>query len=70
MSSRRVMLSMTMGGSTTRRDGHNMRVDKGLVNRRTAEAEQAMDRLREKFGERAVIRGLAFNADDEEPDDT
>ena len=41
-----------------------------LVDRRTAEAEQAMDRLREKFGERAVIRGLAFNADDEEPDDT
>jgi DNA polymerase-4 len=41
-----------------------------LVDRRTAEAEQAMDRLRERFGERAVIRGLAFNADDEEPDDT
>lgn len=41
-----------------------------LVDRRTAEAEQAMDRLREKFGERAVIRGLAFNLDDEEPDDT
>jgi hypothetical protein len=29
-----------------------------------------MDRLREKFGERAVIRGLAFNLDDEEADDT
>jgi DNA polymerase-4 len=41
-----------------------------LVDRRTAEAEQAMDRLREKFGKRAVIRGLAFNLDDEEPDDT
>jgi DNA polymerase-4 len=41
-----------------------------LVDRRTAEAEQAMDRLREKFGERAVIRGLAFSADDQEPDDT
>jgi len=41
-----------------------------LVDRRTAEAEQAMDRLRERFGERAVIRGLAFNADDEEPGDT
>ena len=41
-----------------------------LVDRRTAEAEQAMDRLREKFGERAVIRGLAFNLDDEGPDDT
>ena len=28
MSSRPVMLSMAMSGSTTRRDGHNMRVDK------------------------------------------
>ncbi len=42
-----------------------------LVDRRTAEAEQAIDRLRERFGETAVIRGLAFNADDDLPaDDT
>jgi DNA polymerase IV len=36
-----------------------------LLDRRTAEAEQAMDRLRERFGDEAVIKGLAL----EEPDD-
>ncbi|HEY7248486.1 MAG TPA: DNA polymerase IV [Xanthobacteraceae bacterium] len=38
-----------------------------LVDRRTADAEQAIDRLRERFGNRAVIRGLAFDPDDELP---
>ena len=32
-----------------------------LLDRRTAEAEQAMDRLRQKFGDGAVIKGLAFD---------
>jgi DNA polymerase-4 len=36
-----------------------------LLDRRTAEAEQAMDRLRERFGDEAVIKGLAL----EEPDE-
>src|SRR5262249_35649941 len=35
-----------------------------LLDRRTAEAEKAIDRLREKFGDEAVIRGLALDADD------
>jgi DNA polymerase-4 len=37
-----------------------------FIDRRTAEAEQAIDRLREKFGRRAVIRGLALETDDGE----
>jgi DNA polymerase IV len=37
-----------------------------LIDRRAAEAEQAMDRLREKFGNQAVIKGLAFDPDDAE----
>jgi DNA polymerase IV len=37
-----------------------------LLDRRTAEAEHAIDRLREKFGDEAIIKGLAFdrNSDD------
>ncbi len=35
-----------------------------LLDRRTAEAEQAIDRLREKFGDDAVIKGLALDSDD------
>jgi DNA polymerase-4 len=38
-----------------------------LLDRRAAEAEYAMDRLREKFGDEAVIKGLAF--EDEDDDD-
>jgi DNA polymerase-4 len=37
-----------------------------FIDRRTAEAEQAIDRLREKFGRRAVIRGLTLETDDGE----
>jgi DNA polymerase-4 len=37
-----------------------------LIDRRTAEAEQAMDRLREKFGDGAVVKGLALDHDDGE----
>jgi DNA polymerase IV len=37
-----------------------------LIDRRTAEAEQAIDRLRERFGDEAVIKGLALDSDDEE----
>ena len=37
-----------------------------LLDRRTADAEQAMDRLREKFGDEAVIRGLALDHHNED----
>jgi DNA polymerase-4 len=36
-----------------------------LLDRRTAEAEEAMDRLREKFGDAAVIKGLALDRSDD-----
>jgi DNA polymerase-4 len=36
-----------------------------LLDRRTAEAERAIDRLRERFGEDAVFRGLALEEEDE-----
>jgi DNA polymerase-4 len=35
-----------------------------LLDRRTAEAERAIDRLRKKFGDEAVIRGRALESDD------
>ncbi len=38
-----------------------------LLDRRAAEAEQAMDRLRERFGDAAVVKGLAFGRE-AEPD--
>jgi DNA polymerase-4 len=39
-----------------------------LLDRRTAEAERAIDRLRQRFGEAAVVKGLAIaEPDDEEP---
>jgi len=31
-----------------------------LIDRRSAQAEHAVDRLREKFGRDAVVRGLAI----------
>jgi DNA polymerase IV len=37
-----------------------------LIDRRTAEAEQAIDRLRARFGEDAVVKGLALELDDDE----
>ena len=40
-----------------------------LIDRRTAGAEQAIDRLRERFGREAVIKGLALESDDEEEDE-
>ena len=40
-----------------------------LIDRRTAEAEQAIDRLRERFGDEAIIKGLALDSDDEEQDE-
>jgi len=39
-----------------------------LLDRRTAEAEHAIDRLRKKFGDEAVIKGLALDNDDEAQD--
>jgi DNA polymerase IV len=40
-----------------------------LIDRRTAEAEQAIDRLRERFGNDAVIKGRAFDSDSAEQDE-
>jgi DNA polymerase-4 len=37
-----------------------------LLDRRTAEAEHAIDRLRERFGDEVVVKGLAFDVDDED----
>jgi DNA polymerase-4 len=37
-----------------------------FIDRRAAEAEQAIDRLREKFGNQAVVKGLTFDSDDGE----
>jgi DNA polymerase-4 len=37
-----------------------------LIDRRSAEAEQAIDRLREKFGDEAIVKGLAFDGDSDE----
>jgi DNA polymerase-4 len=37
-----------------------------LLDGRTAEAEHAIDRLRERFGDEAVVKGLAFDVDDED----
>jgi len=34
-----------------------------LIDRRAAEAEHAIDRLRERYGEAAVVKGLAFDAE-------
>jgi len=34
-----------------------------LLDRRTAEAEHAVDRLRAKFGKDAVVKGLALDDD-------
>jgi len=40
-----------------------------LIDRRSAEAEQAIDRLRERFGDEAVIKGLAFDGDNADEDE-
>ena len=37
-----------------------------LIDRRAAEAEHAVDRLRFKFGRDAVVKGLALDEDEEE----
>jgi DNA polymerase IV len=37
-----------------------------LLDRRTAEAEQAIDRLRQRFGDEAVIKGLALDGYEED----
>jgi DNA polymerase IV len=37
-----------------------------FIDRRAAEAEQAIDRLREKFGNQVVIKGLALEPEDGE----
>jgi DNA polymerase-4 len=39
-----------------------------LIDRRAAEAEHAIDRLRQKFGRDAVVKGLALDNDDEDED--
>jgi DNA polymerase-4 len=37
-----------------------------LIDRRTAEAEQAIDRLRKRFGDEAVVKGLSLDACEED----
>jgi DNA polymerase IV len=37
-----------------------------LIDRRTADAESAIDRLRARFGDDAIVKGLVFNQDDED----
>ena len=37
-----------------------------LIDRRSADAELAMDRLRARFGDDAVVKGLVFDQNDEE----
>src|SRR5713226_6510306 len=37
-----------------------------FIDRRAAEAEQAIDRLRKKFGNQVVVKGIAFDPDDGE----
>jgi DNA polymerase IV len=39
-----------------------------LIDRRAAETEQAIDKLRRKFGRSAVVKGLSLDGDDEEED--
>jgi DNA polymerase-4 len=36
-----------------------------FIERRTAEAEAAIDRLRRRFGDNAVVRGLAFDEEEQ-----
>ena len=36
-----------------------------LIDKRSAEAEHAIDRLRKKFGRDAVVKGLALEREDE-----
>jgi DNA polymerase IV len=36
-----------------------------LLDRRTADAEQAIDRLRERFGDEAIIKGRALDESDD-----
>jgi len=37
-----------------------------LIDRRSAEAEQAIDRLRQRFGDEAVVKGLALEGEEDE----
>jgi DNA polymerase-4 len=37
-----------------------------LIDRRSAEAEQAIDRLRKRFGDEAVVKGLALEGEEDE----
>jgi hypothetical protein len=38
-----------------------------MLNRRGAQAEHAIDKLRAKFGQDAVVRGLTIDVEDAEP---
>ena len=40
-----------------------------LIDRRAAEAEHAVDRLRSKFGRSVVVKGLALDEEPTEPTD-
>jgi DNA polymerase-4 len=49
-------------GVSALRPGSQASDDADMLDRRSAHAERAMDRLRRKFGDAAVIKGLAFEA--------
>jgi DNA polymerase-4 len=40
-----------------------------MLDRRSADAERAMDNLRKKFGEAAVIRGIAYDGPEKRQQD-
>jgi DNA polymerase IV len=46
-------------GVSALRSGHDAH-DTDMLDRRSADAERAIDGLRKKFGEAAVIRGIAY----------
>jgi DNA polymerase-4 len=44
-------------------------LDSDMLDRRSADAERAMDNLRKKFGEAAVIRGIAYDGPEKRQQD-
>ena len=50
-----------MGAGVSALQGGSQADDTDMLDRRSAHAERAMDDLRRKFGDNAVIRGIAYN---------
>ncbi|MCO5131266.1 MAG: DNA polymerase IV [Xanthobacteraceae bacterium] len=53
-----------MGAGVSALRGGDAASDSDLIDRRAAHAERAMDDLRKKFGDAAVIRGIAYDGPD------